>query len=160
MNKRMTAFLVFGLLACTKKIDLITVGGQKISIKTQQCSGEWDASFDRNLLYTELTANAGDSNLSRSFQNSRQINKLDKHGHRTGIWITGEPQYFDICCYKHNQKHGKEMAYQAGNESIEWHYRNGKLHGWVTRKLDKHPFYKQYYRKGKLKKSMIISPNW
>jgi hypothetical protein len=156
----MTAFLVFGLFACTKKIDLTTVGGQKIAIKTQQCSGEWDASFDRNLLFAELTADAGDSNLMRSFQNPRQINKLDKHGRRHGIWITGEQRYFDICFYKRNQKHGKEIAYQSGNESIEWHYRKGKLHGWFSRKLDKYPFFMQYYRKGKLKKSMTISPNW
>ncbi len=159
----LTWLLIF-LASCKSNYELRTLSENKVSIGLKPFNGDWNINFDKDKVFKEFLSLAKDTiqiiNPQLYFKEPKPINKLNKSGQKTGIWITGNNKMFEICNYRKGNKHGKSIIYLAQNETIESTFKMGKLNGWHERKLADKTFYRKFYKNDIVRKVQILSPNW
>jgi hypothetical protein len=155
-------FITF--FSCKSEYHLVTQRGNKIDFLLRNQTGQWEGKFDREKIFNDITTISKDTTLNINpdlyFQKPVDINKTNKKGERTGLWITGNVKYFEVNNYRKGKLHGKSVSYLGNNESIVCGYKKGDLNGVFERRLGEHPFIRKQYKRGKLTKSIIISPKW
>lgn len=163
-NRILTYAILFMFASCKSEYHLLTHQGNKMDITLNGFSGQWNSQFDRDKVFQEIISYSKDTILLLKpdlfFQTPISINKINKIGQKSGLWITGNYKYFEINNYKNGLLHGKSISYLNTNETIECEYKNGKLDGIYERKLGESAYQRKIYKKGKVTKFVIISPSW
>ncbi|MEM9819592.1 MAG: hypothetical protein AAF985_00910 [Bacteroidota bacterium] len=157
-------FLLIVLSSCKSTFRLVSHQGNKLEFTVERQKGNWEGDFDKNELFQQITSVSIDTTILEDpklfFSQTDQINARDTKSRKTGIWITGNNKMVRIYHYKKGKKHGDCLFYFNDNESVECHYKNGKLHGWYIKKIGKYTYSKRFYKKGVVKKELIVNPKW
>lgn len=155
---------ISSFLSCKLEYNMRTHEGNDFLVHANKINGKMEAFFQKDVVVKEFLSIKNDTILiidaHSYFKSPVQLNTKDKNGKRSGIWITGNSKYFEICNYRKGKKHGSSLSFLKDNESIVSHYKKGLLDGLFEKKIGDKVFVRRIYKKDKIISSKIISPSW